>query len=52
MTNTEINVLDHVNSYYKHLSVDEKIDYVYNHFDFDFGLSKMNEIREFFKRNQ
>jgi hypothetical protein len=52
MTNTEINVLDHVNSYYPHLNIDEKVNHVYNNYDFDFGLSKMNEIREFFKRNQ
>ena len=50
MTNKEVNVLDHVNSYRKHLNVDEKVNYVFNHYDV--GLSKMNEIREYFKMNQ
>ena len=52
MTNTEINILDHVNSYYTHLNIDEKVNYVYNNYDFDFGLSNMNQVREYFKRNQ
>ena len=50
MTNTEINVLDHVNSYYTHLNIDEKVNYVFNHYDV--GLSMLNEAREYFKRNQ
>ena len=50
MTETEINILDHVNSYYTHLNIDEKVNYVYNHYDV--GLSMLNEAREYFKRNQ
>lgn len=62
MTNTEINILDHVNNYYNHLNIDEKVNYVYNNYDFDLGdfngkkftigLSKMNQVREYFKMNQ
>ena len=47
MTNKEINILDHVNSYYPHLNIDEKVNYTYN--NYDIGLSTLNEAREYFK---
>ena len=50
MTNKETNILDHVNSYYPHLNIDEKVNYTYN--NYNIGLSMLNEAREYFKMNQ
>ena len=50
MTKKEINILDHVNSYYTHLDIDEKVNYTYN--NYEIGLSMLNEAREYFKINQ
>jgi len=50
MTNTEINILNNVISYQTHLNIDQKVNYVYS--KYDIGLSKMNQIREYFKMNQ
>jgi|TARA_B110000467_G_scaffold11451_1_gene9705 hypothetical protein len=50
MTKKEINILDHVNSYYTHLNIDEKVNYTYN--NYDIGLSMLNEAREYFKMNK
>jgi hypothetical protein len=49
MTTKEIEILDHVNGIKALKTVDARVNYVYN--AYDFGLSKMNEVREYFKMN-
>jgi len=49
MTTKEIEILDHVNKIKAIKNIDDKVNYVYN--AYDFGLSKMNEVREYFKIN-
>jgi len=49
MTTKEIEILDHVNNIAALKTVDAKVNYVYN--AYDFGLAKTNEIREYFKEN-
>lgn len=49
MTTKEIEILDHVNNIKALKTIDDKVNYVYN--AYDLGLSKMNEVREYFKIN-
>ena len=49
MTEQEIAQLDRVNSLTALKTVDAKVNYVYN--AFDMGLSRMNEVREYFMNN-
>jgi len=49
MTELEIAQLDRVNNIKALKTVDAKVNYVYN--AFDMGLSRMNEVREYFKSN-
>ena len=49
MTTKEIEILDHVNGIKALKTIDARVNYVYN--AYDFGLSKMNEVREYFKAN-
>ncbi len=49
MTTKEIEILDHVNNIKALKTIDAKVNYVYN--GYDFGLSKMNQVREYFKIN-
>ena len=49
MTTKQIEILDHVNGIKALKTVDARVNYVYN--AYDFGLSKMNEVREYFKTN-
>ena len=49
MTTKEIEILDHVNNIKALKTIDAKVNYVYN--AYDFGLSKMNEVRNYFKIN-
>lgn len=49
MTTKEIEILDHVNGIKAIKNIDDKVNYVYN--AYDFGLSKMNEVRNYFKIN-
>ena len=49
MTTKEIEILDHVNNIKALKSIDAKVNYVYN--AYDFGMDRMNEVREYFKMN-
>ena len=49
MTELEITQLDRVNNMKDLKTIDAKVNYVYN--AFDMGLSRMNEVREYFKLN-
>ena len=49
MTQEQIEILDHVNGIKALKTIDARVNYVYN--AYDFGLSKMNEVREYFKSN-
>ena len=49
MTTKEIEILDHVNNIKALKTIDDKVNYVYN--AYDLGLSKMNQVREYFKIN-
>jgi len=49
MTEQEIAQLDRVNNLEALKTVDAKVNYVYN--AFDMGLSRMNEVREYFMNN-
>lgn len=49
MTTKQIEILDHVNGIKALKTIDAKVNYVYN--AYDFGLSKMNEVRNYFKIN-
>jgi len=49
MTQEQIEILDRVNKIKAIKNIDDKVNYVYN--AYDFGLSKMNEVREYFKTN-
>lgn len=49
MTQQEINILDHVNGIKALKTIDARVNYVYN--AYDFGLSRMDEVREYFKMN-
>lgn len=49
MTTEQIETLDRVNGIKTLKTIDAKVNYVYN--AYDFGLSKMNEVREYFKSN-
>ena len=49
MTEQEIAQLDKVNNLAALKTVDAKVNYVYN--AFDMGLSRMNEVREYFINN-
>ena len=44
-----IEILDRVNNLKAIKNIDDKVNYVYN--AYDFGLSKMNEVRNYFKIN-
>ena len=48
MTTKEIEILDFVNENYDG-PIDNKVNIVFN--KYDIGLSKMNEVREYFKIN-
>ena len=48
MTEQEIKILDFVNENYDG-PVDNKVNIVFN--KYDIGLSKMNQVREYFKIN-
>lgn len=48
MTDQEIKILDFVNENYDG-PVDNKVNIVFN--KYDIGLSKMNQVREYFKIN-
>lgn len=49
MTTKETEILDHVNGIKALKTIDAKVNYVYN--AYDFGLSKMNVVRDYFKSN-
>ncbi len=49
MTIKEIEILDRVNGIKALKTIDAKVNYVYN--GYDLGLSKMNQVREYFKSN-
>lgn len=49
MTNKEIELLDKVNNIKLLKNIDDKVNYVYN--AYDIGLSKINEVRDYFKMN-
>jgi len=49
MTELETAQLDRVNNIKALKTIDAKVNYVYN--AFDMGLSRMNEVREYFKSN-
>ena len=49
MTDLEIEQLDRVNNIKALKTIDAKVNYVYN--AFDMGLSRMNEVRDYFKSN-
>jgi hypothetical protein len=49
MTELETEQLDRVNNIKALKTIDAKVNYVYN--AFDMGLSRMNEVREYFKSN-
>ena len=49
MTTKEIEILDRVNGIKTLKTIYAKVNYVYN--GYDFGLSKMNKVREYFKSN-
>ena len=48
MTTKEIEILDFVNENYDG-PIDNKVNIVFN--KYDIGLSKMNQVREYFKMN-
>ena len=48
MTTQEIEILDFVNQNYDG-PIDNKVNIVFN--KYDIGLSKMNQVREYFKMN-
>ena len=49
MTTKEIEILDHVNGIKELKTIDARVNYVYN--AYNFGLSEMNKVREYFKMN-
>jgi len=49
MTTKEIEILDHVNNIKLLKNVDDNVNYVFT--AYDIGLSKMNQVREYFKMN-
>ena len=49
MTEEQIEILDRVNKIKAIKNIDDKVNYVYN--AYDFGLSKMHEVRNYFKTN-
>ena len=49
MTEKQIEILDRVNKIKAIKNIDDKVNYVYN--AYDFGLSKMHEVRNYFKTN-
>lgn len=49
MTELEITQLDRVNNIKALKTIDAKVNYVYN--AYDMGLSRMDEVREYFKLN-
>lgn len=49
MTTKEIEILDRVNNIKALKTIDAKVNYVYN--GYNLGLSKMNQVREYFKAN-
>ncbi len=49
MTQEQIEILDRVNNIKAIKNIDDKVNYVYN--AYDFGLSKMAEVRNYFKIN-
>jgi hypothetical protein len=49
MTTKEIKILDRVNGIKSLKTIDSKVNYVYN--GYDFGLSQMTKVRDYFKRN-
>ena len=49
MTTKEIEILDHVNNIKLLKNIDDKVNYVFK--AYDIGLSKMNQVREYFKMN-
>jgi len=49
MTTKEIEILDRVNGIKSLKTIDSKVNYVYN--GYNFGLSKMTKVRDYFIRN-
>lgn len=49
MNRSQIEILDYVNTSKTELSIDQKVNYVYQ--NYDIGLSLMNEVFEYFKQN-
>ena len=49
MKQEQLEILDRVNNLKAIKNIDDKVNYVYN--AYDFGLSKMNEVRNYFKIN-
>ena len=49
MNRSQIEILDYVNESKTELNIDQKVNYVYQ--NYDIGLSLMNEVFEYFKKN-
>lgn len=51
MTQEQLQILDRVNKIKAIKNIDDKVNYVYNGYYGDFGLSKMAQVRNYFKVN-